>query len=83
VERDTASFQPNIDLPIAGAATPSLTSIAALSANATVAAERLSNIGTLWTLGYGLHWTPLPGYHCSHRSATRDRPRRSNSLARR
>jgi len=26
----------------------------------TVAAERLSDIGTLWTLGYGLHWTPLP-----------------------
>jgi len=58
--RDTASFQANIDLPIAGAATPSLTSIGTLSANATVAAERLSDVGTLWTLGYGLHWTPLP-----------------------
>ena len=61
LERDTASVQANIDLPIAGAATPSLTSIGALSANATVAAERLSDVGTLWTLGYGLHWTPLPG----------------------
>ncbi|WP_191864827.1 TonB-dependent receptor [Sphingomonas sp. gentR] len=60
LERDTASFQANIDLPIAGAATPSPMSIGALSANATVAAERLSDMGTLWTLGYGLHWTPLP-----------------------
>lgn len=60
LERDTASFQANIDLPIAGAGTPSLASIGALSANATVAAGRLSDVGTLWTLGYGLHWTPLP-----------------------
>ncbi len=60
LQRDTASVQATIDLPIAGAATSSLASIGALSANATVAAERLSDVGTLWTLGYGLHWTPLP-----------------------
>lgn len=60
LERDTASVQANIDLPIAGADAPILGSIGALSANATIAAERLSDVGTLWTLGYGVHWTPLP-----------------------
>lgn len=58
--RDIASFQANVDLPIVGNATRSLASVGTLSANANIAVERLSDVGTLWTFGYGIHWSPLP-----------------------
>lgn len=58
--RDIGSVQANLDLPIAGAATPALSWAGTLSANANVAVERVSDVGTLRTIGYGLVWAPSP-----------------------
>ncbi|MFD1787018.1 TonB-dependent receptor [Sphingomonas floccifaciens] len=58
--RDTGSIQANLDLPIAGTTTPALAWLGTLSASVNAAVERVSDVGTLRTLGYGLNWTPAP-----------------------
>lgn len=54
--RDRSAGHANIDLPIvrAGGA-----GIGSLSLNANMAVERLSDVGTLQTLGSGLTWSPI------------------------
>jgi hypothetical protein len=58
--RDVQSGQASIDLPIASRRSGVLAPIGDLSINANVAAQHLSDFGTLSSLGYGLRWTPIP-----------------------
>lgn len=60
LSRDAGSVQANIDLPIAGAATPPLAWLGALSVNANATVERLSDVGTIRAIGYGLQWAVSP-----------------------
>jgi uncharacterized membrane protein YgcG len=58
--RDIQSGQASIDLPIASRRSGVLAPIGDLSLNANVAAQHLSDFGTLSSIGYGLRWTPIP-----------------------
>jgi len=58
--RDIQSGQASIDLPIASRRSGVLAPIGDLSLNANVAAQHLSDFGTLSSVGYGLRWTPIP-----------------------
>ena len=60
VSRDIASTQLNLDLPIARRGV-ALSGIGNLSLNGNVEVERLSDFGTLVTLGYGANWSPIVG----------------------
>ena len=58
LSRDRGTVQINLDLPILGkkeAPSP----LGRLSANANFAVERLSDFGTLRTIGYGVSWSPV------------------------
>ena len=57
--RDRASVQANLDLPIASRRKPGLDWLGDLSVNANGAIQRLSDAGTLRTLGYGVNWSPI------------------------
>ena len=59
VSRDTANGQANLDLPLTSRARGVLGGLGTLSVNGNVAADRLSDFGTLLTIGYGLNWTPI------------------------
>jgi hypothetical protein len=59
LSRDRGSIQANIDLPIASRREKILPGIGNLSANLNFEMEELSDFGTLRTLGYGLHWSPI------------------------
>ena len=59
VARDAAEGRLNIDLPIASRARDVLRPLGDLSANLNVTAHRLSDFGTLTTLGYGVSWAPI------------------------
>jgi iron complex outermembrane recepter protein len=61
IGRDIASSQLNLDLPIASRAEGVLAFLGNLSFNGNVAADRLSDFGTLWTFGYGANWRPIEG----------------------
>jgi len=61
VSRDTVNGQANIDLPIASARNGFLPFLGQLSLNANLAADELSDFGTLWTRGYGVNWAPVTG----------------------
>lgn len=56
LSRDRGGIQVNLDLPVAGRSKGGLGS---LSVNANLAVERLSDFGTLRTVGYGLSWSPI------------------------
>ncbi|WP_277981572.1 TonB-dependent receptor [Sphingomonas phyllosphaerae] len=59
IGRDIASTQLNLDLPIASRAEGVLAFLGNLSLNGNVAADRVSDFGTLWTYGYGANWRPI------------------------
>jgi iron complex outermembrane receptor protein len=59
IARDRVNGQANLDLPIARKSRGVLAFAGDLSANLNLAAEHLSDFGTLTTLGYGLNWTPI------------------------
>jgi len=61
VSRDIANGQVNIDLPIASARADVLPWLGQLSVNGNAAVDRLSDFGTLTTLGYGANWSPVTG----------------------
>ncbi|MEH3046082.1 TonB-dependent receptor [Sphingomonas adhaesiva] len=61
IGRDVANAQWNLDLPIASRSADVLPFLGKLSLNGNAAVDRLSDFGTLWTLGYGLNWAPLDG----------------------
>ena len=59
LSRDRVEGQASFDLPIASRRRDILAGIGDLSANFNVAADHLSDFGTLTTLGYGLNWSPF------------------------
>jgi iron complex outermembrane receptor protein len=61
ISRDIGNAQVNLDLPIASRTRGVLSVLGDFSLNANVAADHLSDFGTLWTLGYGANWSPLRG----------------------
>ncbi len=58
LERNTASGEFNLDIPIASRRGHVLAPIGNLSANFNLALDRHSDFGTLRTIGYGLNWSP-------------------------
>jgi iron complex outermembrane recepter protein len=52
----------NFDLPIASRRRHVLGALGDLSLNANTAVDDYSDFGPLLTLGYGVNWTPIPGY---------------------
>ena len=63
LSRNTANAQLNMDLPLASDTHHVLGFLGELSANLNTAVDDLSDFGVLSTLGYGLNWTPVPGYN--------------------
>ena len=59
LSRDRAHTQANIDIPLTSRRRAFLGGIGNLSANFNAEVERLSDFGTLTTLGAGLHWSPI------------------------
>ncbi len=59
LSRDRGTAQVNIDVPIASRRNDFLAAIGNLSANFNAEIERLSDFGTLRTLGGGLTWSPI------------------------
>ncbi|WP_454884507.1 TonB-dependent receptor [Sphingomonas oryzagri] len=72
LSRRDANAQLNFDLPLTSRKKHVLGAIGDLTANANVAVDRLSDFGTLWTVGYGANWTPRDGISFIA-SATHDR----------
>jgi hypothetical protein len=60
--RTQGNFQANIDLPIASARDNVLPFLGKLTLNANVAADTLSDFGTLFTWGGGINWEPKSGW---------------------
>jgi len=58
--RNSLNAQANFDLPLTSKRQNFLPQFGELSANLHLAAEQLSDFGTLTTLGYGLNWRPTP-----------------------
>lgn len=61
LSRRNANAQLNLDLPLTSRSHHVLGAIGNLSANFNIAANQLSDFGTLTTYGYGLNWTPRDG----------------------
>ena len=59
VSRDIVNGQANIDVPLTSRSRGFLAPVGNLSANFNIAYDRLSDFGTLRTLGYGLNWSPI------------------------
>ena len=59
IDRTTANGQVNLDIPLTSRRKAVLAAIGDLSINANLAVDHLSEFGTLTTIGYGLHWTPI------------------------
>jgi hypothetical protein len=57
--RTQAGLQGSFDLPITSVRNDFLGAIGNLSANLNLAVDKLSDFGTLTTLGYGLTWKPI------------------------
>ena len=60
--RNDANAQLNLDLPLASRRNRVLPFLGDLTVNANGAVDQLSDYGLLETLGYGVNWTPAPGY---------------------
>ena len=58
LSRDIASFQANVDVPLASRSKGGLKGVGDLSGNFNFAVDRLSDFGSLTTLGYGANWSP-------------------------
>jgi hypothetical protein len=59
LSRDRGAVQTSLDLPIASRRRAFLTDLGNLSVNLNAELERLSDFGTLTTLGAGLNWSPI------------------------
>jgi len=60
LSRTGTNGQVTLDLPLTGRRRHVLEAIGDLTANFNFAANRLSDFGTITTLGYGLTWKPIP-----------------------
>ena len=60
LSRNSLNAQANFDVPLTSKRQGFLPMFGELSANLNVAAEQVSDFGTLTTLGYGLNWRPTP-----------------------
>ena len=58
--RNIVNGRVNIDVPLTGRRAKFLDAIGDLSLNANLAVDQLSDFGTLWTIGYGANWSPVP-----------------------
>ena len=61
LSRRNANGELSLDLPLTSRSHHVLSAIGNLSANLNVAANHLSDFGTLTTTGYGLNWSPRDG----------------------
>ncbi|CAD7338097.1 hypothetical protein SPHS6_01830 [Sphingobium sp. S6] len=59
-DRQIASGQVTLDLPITSKARGILGAVGDIGINVNAAAQELSDFGTLSTLGYGVRWRPIP-----------------------
>ncbi|MDQ2878611.1 MAG: TonB-dependent receptor, partial [Pseudomonadota bacterium] len=60
LSRNIFNGQLNVDLPLTSRRTKFFDAIGDLSINGNIAADHLSDFGTLWTYGYGFNWSPAP-----------------------
>jgi iron complex outermembrane receptor protein len=58
--RNIVNGQINIDVPLTGRRNKFLDAVGDLSLNGNLAVNQLSDFGTLWTIGYGANWSPIP-----------------------
>ena len=58
--REIGSGQVSLDVPLTSKAKGVLGAVGDVGVNVNVAAQQLSDFGTLSTLGYGLRWRPVP-----------------------
>ena len=58
--RNIVNGRVNIDVPLTGRRAKFLDAIGDLSLNGNLAVDQLSDFGTLWTIGYGANWSPIP-----------------------
>jgi hypothetical protein len=61
--RNDANGLLNIDVPLASRRHRFLPFLGELSVNTNMSIDQLSDFGTLKAFGYGLNWTPIPGYN--------------------
>ncbi|MBW3558421.1 MAG: TonB-dependent receptor [Proteobacteria bacterium] len=59
LSRERGGLRANIDIPIASRRREILTSLGDLTANLNIEANRLSDFGDLYSLGYGVNWSPI------------------------
>jgi iron complex outermembrane receptor protein len=64
-DRDVVAGQASLDLPLTRRETGPGHALGALDLNVNVAAQRLSDFGTLGTFGYGLRWAPAARWSLS------------------
>ena len=60
--RNDLTGQLNVDVPVAGGKTKVWSPLGDLTVNFNLAFDAWSDVGTLWTTGGGLNWSPVPGY---------------------
>ncbi len=63
LSRNDANAQVNMDLPVASREHHVLGLLGELSLNVNAAVDQLSDYGALKAFGYGINWTPIPGYN--------------------
>jgi len=63
LSRNDASAQLNLDLPLASRTHNVFAALGELSVNMNSQIDYLSDFGALPTLGFGVNWTPVPGYN--------------------
>jgi iron complex outermembrane receptor protein len=61
--RNDISGRLNVDLPVASRRRRFMPFFGELSLNANMAIDQLSDVGALKAFGYGVNWTPIPGYN--------------------
>jgi hypothetical protein len=61
--RNDANAQLSLDIPLASREEHVLAFVGDLSINGNAAIDRLSDYGTLKSTGYGVNWTPFPGWN--------------------
>ncbi len=63
LSRNDADARLNLDLPLASKSHGVFGQLGELSVNMNSAVDYLSDFGALPTLGFGVNWTPIPGYN--------------------
>jgi hypothetical protein len=61
--RNDANAQLNVDIPLASRDNHVFGFLGDFSINFNAAVDQLSDYGTLKAFGYGVNWTPIPGYN--------------------